>query len=200
MDYLENVNSNSNMSTSRSIVNPNPKSKKSLSRIKSNQFCHNLGSEIRTWASNSNLRKTGSRKRRNETSTTTSKNNQFKNVSKSYYTARDKEVSKRGINNSNILAEISESRYKRNDAEWEGSKRHWESTKVADKIHLLGQNLQMEDEQKSLHRNLLMKHAAIFNNGSQTVRNHDHKDERIFQGKVRLINFIIWAINIYTKN
>lgn len=98
----------------------------------------------------------------------------------SYYTTRDKEVSRRGVNNSNILAEIPEARYKKNETACEGSKRHCESTKVSDKKHLLGQNLQMDDEQRILHRNLIMKHAAIFNNGSQTARNHDNRDERIF--------------------
>ena len=51
---------------------------------------------------------------------------------------------------------------------------------MSDKKHLLYNNQQKDDELRILHRNIIMKHASFLNNGSQTVRNNDIKDEKIF--------------------
>ena len=109
----ENINTNVNTTTSKSLAT-HGKSKKSLSRIKSNYFYQNLGTEIRTCTSNSNLRKQQSRKRRNGNSSTNLKNKN-KGNNQNYYTHRDKEVSKRGVNSKKILTDITENRYKKID-------------------------------------------------------------------------------------
>lgn len=55
----------SNVNPNSKPLNPRGKVKKSLSRIKSNYFYQHLGAEIKASASNANLRKTSTRKRRN---------------------------------------------------------------------------------------------------------------------------------------
>lgn len=114
---------------------------------------------MRTCASNYNLRKQSARKRRSGNSTATNSKLHNKSVSKSYYTYRGTEASKRS-SNAQILADITD------------SKRHCESTATTDKKHLLHQNTESE-EQRIIQRDLLLKRSGVFNNGSQTVRNHD---------------------------
>lgn len=99
-------------------------------------------------------------------------------MSKSYYTHRDRDPSKRELDAEKAFAETSESKYRKSHYNSD-SMRHCESTKVSDKKYLLYNNNQ-NDAQRILHRNLIMKHSALFNNGSQTVRNHDNREEGIF--------------------
>jgi hypothetical protein len=116
------------------------KPKKSLSRIKSNYFHQNVGPEIKPSASNANLRKTSTRKRRNVNSSATLKSKTKNITSTVYYTHRDKEVSKRGVNNSKILTEISENRYPKTDQAHNIAKKHCESTKVSHRNQLKNTN------------------------------------------------------------
>lgn len=107
----ENMNS-SNVNPNSKPLNPRGKVKKSLSRIKSNYFYQHLGAEIKASASNANLRKTSTRKRRNVNSSANLKS-KTKNITNNwYYTHRDREISKRGVEDSKIMAEITETRYK----------------------------------------------------------------------------------------
>lgn len=125
----ENINS-SNVNNSKSL-NSQIKPKKSLSRIKSNYFHQNIGPDIKTSSSNANLRKTSTRKRRNVNSSANLKNKTKNITSSAYYTHRDKEGSKRGIDNAKMLTEIAENRYKRSECSNEIAKKQWESTKVS---------------------------------------------------------------------
>ena len=137
----------------------NAKSKKSLSRVKSNHFGKNANTEMRTWASNYNLRKQSTRKRRSGNSSTTHPKLHNKSVSKSYYTHRETEASKHP-SNSQILSDITD------------QKRNCESISASDKKHLLDQHW-ISDEQRVIQRDLLLKRSGVFNNGSRTARNHD---------------------------
>jgi len=140
---------------------------KSFSKIKSNHFNKNINSEMRNWASSYNLCKNSSRKRRSGNSTTTNKQN--KSINKSYYTHRENSKKK---NPSQIATEIIEDNIRKNN---NSSKKHWESTNVSSKKHLLKKNLPEDHEQRIIHRDLLLKHSSIINNGSQTVRNHNNE-------------------------
>lgn len=148
------------------------KSKKSFSKIKSNHFSKNLGKEMRKSSSSYNLRKQSNRKRRNATTGSKSKI-----LNKSYYSNREKEVSKRRANPSQIATEISESNFRKSNPRTTGSKRHCESTNLSDKKHLLNSNTNIpEDEEvQTQKRDLLLKHSSLINNGSRTVRNHHNE-------------------------
>lgn len=179
--HLENINSNINLTTTKSLMSQ-AKSKKSLSRIKSNNFSKNINTDMRTWASNYNLRKQSARKRRSGNSTATNSKLHNKSVSKSYYTHRATETSKRA-SNAQILADITD------------QKRHCESTANSDKKYLLHQNIE-SDKQKIIQRDLLLKRSGAFNNGSQTVRNHD-EDKMLDDSFDENTNGMFYLVFIY---
>ena len=145
-----------------------------MSRIKSNHFYQNLGTDARTCASNSNLRKS-SRKRRMGNSSNTGRS-QNRNSNKNYYTQGDKDIYKKGTNSYKVLADITDNRYKKSNNKISSSRKHWESTKASDAKNLYYDDLPNGNiNQRSIHRNLLMKHSHIMNNGSQTTRNYPSK-------------------------
>jgi len=98
------------------------KAKKSLVRIKSNHFYQKLGNEMKSFASNNSQAKKSERKRRNGNCSTSNLRSQNRNANKSYYTHRDKELSKRSTNK--MLSEINEERCPRTEHNTAESRRH----------------------------------------------------------------------------
>ena len=90
-------------------------------------------------------------------------------------------MAKRGISSSKVLADISKNRYKKANSKVSSWKRHCESTKASDSKNLYYDDLPNGNmDKRSAHRNLIMKHSHIINNGSQTTRHYSKNEEKIF--------------------
>ena len=175
---IETLNSKLSQKKKMKFADQSKKIQNSLSRIKSNHFYKNLGAKIRTWASNSNIGKQHSKKNKRNGNLSNVGQAHMKSTNSNYYTHRENNEGKVDRDDNKLLDEITEVQI---NSSQNPSKRHCESTKVSERKHFQNfYNMDSKINQMELNKNIINKHSSLLVNGSQTARNHNDKEDKIF--------------------